>query len=159
MGYPYNREDATMTTIRDFMTSDHRHCDDLFADAEEALASRDAAAAEAAFVRFRQALLAHFDSEEKTLFPSFEAKTGISMGPTQVMRMEHAQMRTLVDAALTALQEGAVDDYQGQAETLLIMIQQHNMKEENVLYPMCDDHLAAELAPLLAHLEQELDVA
>ncbi len=148
-----------MTTIRSFMTDDHRRCDDFFAEAEQAIGKKNIAAARAAFEHFQSSVLAHFECEEKTLFPTFEAKTGMTMGPTQVMRMEHAQMRTLVDAALTALQEGAVDDYQGQAETLLIMIQQHNMKEENVLYPMCDDHLAAELAPLLAHLEQELDVA
>jgi tRNA 2-thiouridine synthesizing protein A len=41
------------------------------------------------------------------------------------------------------------DDYAGNAETLLIMMQQHNVKEENVLYPMCDQHLADQLDALL----------
>ena len=44
----------------------------------------------------------------------------------------------------------------GIADTLLIMMQQHNMKEENILYPMCDQHLSNELAPLLERLETEL---
>ncbi len=145
-----------MTTIRTFMTEDHRHCDDLFAEAEQALAAGNAQAAIAAFGHFRLATLAHFDSEEKTLFPTFEAKTGMTMGPTQVMRMEHAQMRTLLDEAGEALAGGEKDDYFGIAETLLIMMQQHNMKEENVLYPMCDQHLAAESPELLARLETEL---
>ncbi len=145
-----------MTTIRTFMTDDHRHCDDLFAETEQAMGAGNAQAAMAAFDHFQLATLAHFDCEEKTLFPTFEAKTGMTMGPTQVMRMEHAQMRTLLAEAKDALQAGNKDDYLGVAETLLIMMQQHNMKEENVLYPMCDQHLAAETPELLARLETEL---
>ena len=145
-----------MTTIRSFMTDDHRRCDDLFAEAEQAIGKGNLEAAQAAFEHFRTAVLAHFDSEEKTLFPSFEAKTGMSMGPTQVMRMEHEQMRALFDDAKEALRAGDSDEYLGIADTLLIMMQQHNMKEENILYPMCDQHLAEELAPLLARLETEL---
>lgn len=148
-----------MTTVRTFMTEDHRRCDDLFAEAEQAIGQKNLAAARAAFEHFRNAMLSHFDSEEKTLFPTFEAKTGMRMGPTQVMRMEHQQMRSLMDEALQALVEGNTDDYLGQAETLLIMMQQHNMKEENVLYPMCDQHLAAETPELLQRLEAEIATA
>ena len=148
-----------MSTIRSFMTDDHRHCDDLFAEAEQAMAKNNIEAARAAFAHFKSAILAHFAAEEKTLFPTFEAKTGMSMGPTQVMRMEHAQMRTLFDEATAALEAGDIEDYLGQAETLLIMMQQHNMKEENILYPMCDQHLTAELPDVLQHLESELSEA
>ena len=145
-----------MTTIRSFMTDDHRRCDDYFAEAEQAIAKKNLEAARAAFGHFRAAVLAHFDSEEKTLFPTFEAKTGMSMGPTQVMRMEHTQMRAQLDEVAAALDQGDADEYLGLADTLLIMMQQHNMKEENVLYPMCDDHLAGETPELLARLETEL---
>ena len=148
-----------MTTIRTFMTEDHRHCDDLFADAEQAMGKKNFEAAKAAFAHFRTAMLAHFDTEEKTLFPTFEAKTGMSMGPTQVMRMEHVQIRGLMDDALDALNQGNADDYLGLADTLVIMMQQHNMKEENILYPMCDQHLAGETPELLARLETELGEA
>jgi hemerythrin-like domain-containing protein len=78
------------------------------------------------------------------------------MGPTQVMRMEHMQLRALMDDALEALTQGNVEEYIGQADTLVIMMQQHNMKEENMLYPMCDQHLSAETPELLAHIEAEL---
>jgi len=148
-----------MTSIRTFMAEDHRHCDDLFAEAEQAVAKNDTAAALAAFDHFRDATLAHFETEEKTLFPTFEAKTGMTMGPTQVMRMEHVQMRGLLDEAAQALAAGDVDGYLGHAETLLIMMQQHNLKEENVLYPMCDQHLEAETPELLQRLEKELTQA
>lgn len=147
-----------MTPIRTFMTADHRHCDDLFATAEEAVAKGDAAAGKAAFGHFRQALLRHLATEEIDLFPAFEAKTGMTMGPTRVMRMEHEQMRHLLDEAEKALERGDADDYFGHAETLLIMMQQHNLKEENMLYPMCDDQLAVEAASLLPRLEAALAV-
>ncbi|MBS1189383.1 MAG: Hemerythrin cation binding region [Rhodocyclaceae bacterium] len=149
-------ERPAMTSIRTFMTADHRHCDDLFAEAEQALAKNNMAAALAAFQHFRDATRAHFESEETTLFPAFEAKTGMTMGPTQVMRMEHVQMRGLLDEALQALEGGDADAYVGHADTLLIMVQQHNLKEENVLYPMCDQHLGPEAGGLLQRLETEL---
>jgi len=145
-----------MTGIRDFMTGDHRRCDDLFAAIEQAVAAKQLAAAREAFAQFRVAMLAHFDGEEQALFPAFEERTGMRMGPTQMMRMEHAQMRELMDDAGRALDGGKAEDYFGVAETLLIMMQQHNMKEENVLYPMCEQHLAAEAGPLLAQLRTVL---
>ncbi|WP_310491413.1 hemerythrin domain-containing protein [Dechloromonas sp.] len=145
-----------MTTIRSFMTEDHRRCDDLFAEAEQAVSKGNLELALVAFGHFRSAMLAHFASEEKTLFPTFEAKTGMRMGPTQVMRMEHEQLRGLMDDAINALKNANADDYLGQADTLVIMMQQHNMKEENMLYPMCDQHLTAELPAVLERLETEL---
>ncbi|MDP2882657.1 MAG: hemerythrin domain-containing protein [Azonexus sp.] len=145
-----------MTTIRSFMTEDHRRCDDLFAEAEQAVSKGSLELALVAFGHFRSAMLAHFDCEEKTLFPTFEARTGMRMGPTQVMRMEHEQLRGLMDDAINALKNANADDYLGQADTLVIMMQQHNMKEENMLYPMCDQHLIAELPAVLERLETEL---
>jgi hypothetical protein len=41
---------------------------------------------------------------------------------------------------------------------LLIMMQQHNLKEENILYPMCDQALAGD-ADLEAMLRQALEPA
>ena len=141
-----------MESIRDLMAADHRQCDDRFVAVERAVARSAWSDADAEFDRLRGAMLRHFDAEEAILFPAFEARTGMSMGPTRVMRGEHEQMRELLAAAKTALDARDEDDYSGSAETLLIMMQQHNMKEENVLYPMCDQQLATQLETLLAQL-------
>ena len=101
----------------------------------------------------------HFVAEEAILFPAFEAKTGMTRGPTEVMRVEHAQMRELLSAALQSLHDKDSDDYAGNAETLLIMVQQHNMKEEHVLYPMCDEHLKDQADALLRSIGQTLQQA
>ncbi len=145
-----------MSTIRDFMTDDHRRCDDVFAEVEQAVADGNWTTAATAFSRFQDDVLHHFGAEESLLFPAFEQKTGMHMGPTQVMRSEHVQMRELMQAAGEALAAKDADTYSGNAETLLIMMQQHNMKEENILYPMCDQHLADEAGELLPQLQAEL---
>ncbi|MDQ5914884.1 MAG: hypothetical protein QG584_775 [Pseudomonadota bacterium] len=148
-----------MTTIRDFMTDDHRRCDDVFAEVEQAVADGDWVGAGESFGRFSAGVLQHFAAEESLLFPAFERKTGMTMGPTQVMRSEHVQMRELIAAAAEALATKDADSYAGNAETRLIMMQQHNMKEENILYPMCDQHLAEEAEELVPQLGAELAAA
>ncbi len=67
----------------------------------------------------------------------------MTMGPTQVMRMEHSQIRSLLEEMREAIFHGEQENFFSLSETLLIMTQQHNMKEENVLYPMCEKHLGA----------------
>ncbi len=121
----------------------HHHCDDLFVAAEDAVGRGDWAEAEAAFGRFEGQMKAHFDAEETLLFPSFEAATGMSDGPTRMMRYEHEQMRSLLAQLAAACTARDDDSYAGVAETLLMLIQQHNMKEENILYPMCEQALGA----------------
>jgi iron-sulfur cluster repair protein YtfE (RIC family) len=119
----------------------HKHCDEIFADAEEACGKGDWTAGAAAFELLRGQLETHFASEEELLFPAFEAATGMTSGPTEVMRGEHRQMRDLLAQMQGAVESRDGDAFGGAAETLLILMQQHNMKEENILYPMCDNAL------------------
>ena len=145
-----------MLNIRNFMTGDHRQCDAILAVAEQAVVTQAWDRAIAAYAQFQNAVLQHFAAEEALLFPAFEEKTGLRSGPTQVMRSEHVQMRELMEAAHHALQTKDADDYYGNAETLLFMMQQHNMKEENVLYPMCDQHLSEQVETLLPRLQEKI---
>ncbi len=80
-----------------YMTGAHRHCDEHFAKAEEYAANLDLQAASDEFTKFYQQMEQHFSMEEQVLFPAFEAATGSRQGPTQVMRMEHTQMRALFE--------------------------------------------------------------
>ncbi len=143
-----------MSTIRALLGTHHRQCDDSFAAVEQAVDAADWGKASAEFSRFAEAMLRHFDAEETVLFPAFEERTGMTRGPTAVMRSEHAQIRELMDAASAAIEARDADDYAGYAETMHIMTQQHNMKEENVLYPMCDQHLADVSEALIGRLQE-----
>jgi hemerythrin-like domain-containing protein len=125
-----------MTSIPEFMTTKHRECDEIFTEAEAAVAKADWALALAKWQSFALELTKHFGQEEDILFPEFEQATGMTTGPTQVMRMEHQQMRALVQDLDNALAAQDKDEYLGLSETLMVMMQQHNMKEEMMLYPM-----------------------
>lgn len=149
-GDPVHSKDALM--ISEFMTGEHRHCDTGFAQAESAASEDDLEGARLAYGGFEALMLGHLDMEEKVLFPAFEAKTGMSGGPTAVMRMEHDQMRGLMGQMQKALAAGSLDDFLGHGETLIVLIQQHNMKEENMLYPMADRALAGEAATLIERM-------
>jgi iron-sulfur cluster repair protein YtfE (RIC family) len=132
----------------------HRLCDELFASAEEAAAELRWADCQAQFSRFREELDGHFRTEEEVLFESFESASGMVAGPTEVMRYEHAQMRALLTSLAADLAAGDADGFAGTAETLLVMMQQHNLKEERILYPMCDRALAGAMPSLGDELRQ-----
>lgn len=142
-----------MGTILEFLGSGHRACDDLFASAEAAAAQKNWDGARNLFGRFQTAMAHHLEMEEKVLFPAFETRTGMNAGPTQVMRMEHEQMRALMQEMAAAVSAGNDTAYLGAAETLNMLIQQHNLKEENMLYPMSDRVLGEERDELIRSME------
>lgn len=148
-----------MPEIRDILTPHHKHCDMLFSQAEEAAHAADWARCAGLHGQFAKELLAHLAAEEEHLFPAFEAATGMTQGPTRVMRMEHEQMRELLVQMNNAVATHDQDAYTGAAETLLVLMQQHNMKEENILYPMCDQNLAAQMEALSARISEQLAAA
>lgn len=140
-------------TILEFLAAEHRSCDDNFAVVEEAAQGGDAARCRHEFQQFQAAMEQHFQREEQALFPTFEQTTGNAMGPTRVMRLEHQQMRDTLAEMDDALGKDDLAEFLGQSETLLILMQQHNIKEEQVLYPMCDRFLANNAAAVIAAMQ------
>lgn len=138
-----------MTTATEFLTDDHRACDALWAEVECAADDAPEAELQAGFERFAAAMARHFDFEEGVLFPAFEAATGMTHGgPTFVMRSEHHQMRRVLDGMAAAVNAGARQALLDAGDTLLMLVQQHNVKEEHMLYPACDAHLGQGWAAL-----------
>jgi len=137
-----------MQTIAKFMCDDHHSCDKAFAVAEQAALDNNWAKAETAFNDFRAGMAKHFRMEEDQLFPMLISAGGPA-GPVQVMRMEHAQMNTLIEQMAGALIQQDAQRYGGLSETLLIVMQQHNLKEEQMLYPIADHFLETQRKALL----------
>ncbi|MDT8375174.1 MAG: hemerythrin domain-containing protein [Mariprofundaceae bacterium] len=135
-----------MALINSTFTRQHRQCDAMFADAEAAAAAGNWQQAEQDFSAFAAAMECHLGNEEEILFPAFEERTGMSAGPTMVMRDEHVQIRGLIDEMKRDIEEQDTDHYLGISETLLILMQQHNTKEEQMLYVMCDRALGSDQA-------------
>ena len=124
--------------ISSYMRAEHRECDELFATAEKSVIDGDFAKAEEDFILFANDTLRHFKKEEASLFPTFEEITGNTEGPTRVMKHEHEQIRGIIGKMATSIENKDSDAYLSLAESMMILLQQHNMKEEQMLYAMCD---------------------
>lgn len=144
-----------METITQTLSAEHSHCDQLFAQAEEKAANKQWEQTNTHFVAFKTAMEGHFTMEEKVLFPAVEERTGQTAGPTAVMRMEHQQMRQVFDEMQKALTQQDSEEYLGLSETLLVLMQQHNAKEQQILYPMSDQVLNKEVPFILDQMRQQ----
>ena len=134
---------TTQDGPKTFFEGDHRRCDALWSQVEGAV---DAGAHEGdAWRVFADAMERHFQMEEEVLFPRLEERTGMppGAGPTAVMRAEHAQMRGLLAQMDAVAQRGDWEELLDHGDTLLMLTQQHNVKEEGILYPMADQALGA----------------
>ena len=141
-----------MKTIAEYMADDHQACDVKFADAETAALADDWSKTETAFKAFRDDMARHFRREEEVLFPTLTSAGGPS-GPVHIMLMEHAQIKELLKQMGAAVERKDAQQYSGLSETLLMVMQQHNHKEENILYPIMDQILAAQRETLLGQMQ------
>ena len=132
-----------MSTIKEYLTNDHRKCDEIFASMEDKAAA-SLGDAKGMAVEFTEDMERHFQMEERVMFLEFEAKTGMTEGPTAMMRQEHIQMRHLMAQLLESIDSDNKEKFFGTSETLMILLQQHNMKEEQMLYSMAQQHLSTE---------------
>jgi hemerythrin-like domain-containing protein len=138
-----------------FFTADHRECDRLWGELESLCREGDAKAARDAWTSFDRAMRRHFAMEEEVLFPAVEAAAGLMphAGPTAVMRSEHEQMRGLL-GQMEAAASSDLDELLDLGDTLLMLIQQHNTKEEGILYPMAGRALQADWDRLAEKLDR-----
>jgi hemerythrin-like domain-containing protein len=138
-----------METISSIFSANHRHCDEMFSRCEDHMQQHEWQQAKEVFTEFAREMEQHFSKEEDVLFPALVEQTGNAVGPTQVMRMEHKDMRQLMKDMHEDIEKQDDGHYLGLSETLLVMMQQHNMKEENILYQMADNVLATNQEEIL----------
>ncbi len=141
-----------MESIRSILTREHRACDGLIDVFEESVTQHNWDEAEKLFSDFLANMECHLNKEEKVLFPAMEQRMGPGMGPVQVMRAEHENMRRLFREIKEDITLRQSEHCLGLTDTLLMLIQQHNLKEEGILYAMADQILAAEQGEVMAQL-------
>jgi len=148
-----------MVSIIESFAAEHLRCNQIFVIAESLL-RRGSPVAAGHFIAFREALEAHCTHEEEVVFPAFETLIGSAHGPTAVLRDEHARMLTLCGEILRAIEHAQLDKACGLADSLFLLLQSHMIREERLLYPLCDDVLG-QSAFALHHrsLELGLDAA
>jgi len=132
------------SSIVQIMESHHRHCDSTYVHAENVLGEGKNDLGKELMRSFIWNMKLHFAREETILFPAFEEKIGMTSGPTEVMRLEHEQIRGVLKEVSDCLNAGELQRIFDLSEAMLILIAQHNSKEENMLYPMTDQYLDRE---------------
>ncbi len=140
-----------MPKLTDAMTSDHKRCDEMFVQAEEAVSKGDWEKATVLFKEFEDSVEQHFLMEETVLFPAYTAKTNLS-SVTDALMNEHMQMRIMLFEAGENIKNREQEQFLGQAETLLTIMQQHNRKEESKMYTMTDSSLRGDVDELLTKM-------
>lgn len=142
-----DRNDPISADLAAALTREHREID---AGIEAFVAGLDAGVVEPepllnAFVALRR----HIYLEEECLFPPIR-EAGLMM-PVFVMVREHGALWQAMDA-LTGLLDGAADDGApavAACRELLAQLDQHNSKEEPIIYPRAETDLSAETAATL----------
>ena len=92
-------EGVTAYTLRD-----HVRLSEALCLASSAVGAGRFADAAVLYEAYELGLLQHFRIEEELLFPVFEARSGMTNGPTAAMRDEHRQART----ALGIMRDGLI---------------------------------------------------
>lgn len=127
-----------MTTICDYLILDHQRCDSFFLQAEESIRLKNWPQAQDSFRFFQNAIEHHLDMEERILFPAFEQAIRNSEGPISMLRLEHLQIRAMLERMAEAVGRQSSVDFMLHWETFMLLQHQHNQKEEELLYPLLD---------------------
>lgn len=126
------------------LEQEHREIDDVIKSCADGPAP--GADEKAGLKRAVDELRRHIYAEEELLFPPLR-KAGM-VGPILVMLREHGDMWPLLDTLDHGLAEDAGDDVlRTTCRQLLILLQQHNPKEEQILYPEIDRVVGADASP------------
>lgn len=132
--------ERTITTMFD---EDHDRLDTLFASFQK-LKRTDFAKAKSAFLEFKAGLQRHVAWEEDVMFPLWEKKSGMTGGgPTIVMRLEHKEIADCLESIHRKVQAQNLESDR-EEQSLLELLDRHNMSEEEVLYPEMDHLISPE---------------
>ena len=145
--------------VSDALGWDHDRLDALEVAAMEAWGAGETPAAARLHLRFVFGLLRHIRFEESVLFPEFERVSGMpDHGPTEVMRVEHRAIEALLEDLRKAVASG-VPPAEATRADLRALLHGHNVKEENVLYPMLDRALDPRRSDAVVFRFQAMDPA
>lgn len=143
-------------SVTAYLTADHDRLRAILAEVFQELDAGRPETASERFAEFHHVLTRHIRIEEELVFPFFDLRSGMSGGPTAVMRDEHRAIEhalTRMDTALAASDEGG---FRAGVDELRQVLGDHNEREERVLYPMTDRMLSdAERAVFVQRLRKE----
>ena len=147
---------SKLDSVTRYLSWDHDRLDGLLGEVTQRVEDGDLEQARSVFSAFDHGLRRHIRLEEELLFPLFESRTGMRRGPTVVLRSEHRAIEVELAQMRDALEVGDASAYASGLSNIHGLLGPHNVKEEQVLYPVTDDLLQPEeqreLVDRLTHL-------
>ncbi len=140
--------------FKDFMVQDHRDCDSHFSELESYVEKGDFVAANECFSAFKKEMETHFGIEEEIIFPEFNKKSASGCNPTGVMIMEHDHMRRMFAGMEQGIEKKDKNAFLGHCDTFMMILQQHNLKEEQIMYNLALDALSSTQEEVLRNIVQ-----
>jgi iron-sulfur cluster repair protein YtfE (RIC family) len=150
----YINKETPMHTIAHYLHQEHVRCDGEYNLAEAQVSCGDWDGARRHFDAFLVLFETHLSKEEQVLFPRMERAVGNAYGPTLVMRSEHGHMREILARMQEAIAEHEAGDFFDQADAMRILMHQHNLKEEGILYPQADRLLHEQINVVLSAMDE-----
>jgi iron-sulfur cluster repair protein YtfE (RIC family) len=139
---------SAMSGISDSLTEHHRQFERLIAAARVAGEARDWIAYRAHIEALAAELERHVVFEERDLFTAFERTTPQGGAVTAAIRVEHAEMRTLLARLAAAAPAVDPEGCNAELESLEHTLRRHAVQEEGMLYRACAMLPAAQAATL-----------
>ncbi|HSE36650.1 MAG TPA: hemerythrin domain-containing protein [Blastocatellia bacterium] len=125
----------------------HQHIGELFLVHQEALLALDVELALSKLTRFERELRAHMRVEEDLLLPVYARAGRIQGGPLEFYTGEHKRMLEFLERFTERLERLKQDPTNLKREVIELfdeqalfkhLMQHHDMREENILYPTLD---------------------
>ena len=139
-----------MKTICDYLAAEHVRCDQLFAKVETCIGQREWETASGEFCIFEDVMARHIAMEEDILFPAFMDAVHSASAPLTMLRIEHQRLKAIFKLFYNSLQNRDLRGFTLHADSYVLLIQQHSVKEEQMLYPLLDRILAERREHILA---------
>jgi iron-sulfur cluster repair protein YtfE (RIC family) len=148
-----------MSGIGPYLQADHRYCESLFALIEPLAADGQWSRAEQARCAFASSLEHHLQREERVLFPAIEEAQGGPVGLIAEAHEEHARMRDRLRQLAAAISVRDLNKLSTAARALQAALDQHNVHEESVLYPLAEQMLDDRAGDLVQAMEGQRALA
>ncbi len=144
------------TGLSAFFEQDHRDCDARWADVEELLDTAGYRSGTAGLAEIRNRVCGGtWRWKRKSCSrPLNRLPAWVAAGRPRSCAWSIKQMRGLLDQIGAAMESGDAEQAMDIGDTLLMLVQQHNIKEEGMLYPMAENVLAGSWPKLVELLEE-----
>ncbi|MEC4723644.1 hemerythrin domain-containing protein [Noviherbaspirillum sp. CPCC 100848] len=133
-----------MGTLFDKLLSDHGRCERHLEALSKSVADKDWNLAAQYCAHFSESFIGHIEEEESSFFSCLRQSVKGCDWFLDDLRMDHVRLKALLTRMLQAVHDKNAEGFYLHAESLLILMRDHSVKEEDILYPAVQRRLQNE---------------